>query len=88
MIVPGEPPNPINPPSGCVFHPRCPRATDICRTEEPPLARYPNGHLAACHHPLNVTGEEIAAAQKDPSSPLTSGDTLPAAAEANGATGA
>ena len=41
VVVSGEPPNPINPPSGCVFHPRCPRATDICREVEPPLARYP-----------------------------------------------
>ena len=47
IVVGGEPPNPIDPPSGCVFHPRCPRATDICREVEPPLARYPNGHLAA-----------------------------------------
>ena len=51
VVVSGEPPNPIDPPSGCVFHPRCPRATDICREVEPPLARYPSGHLAACHHP-------------------------------------
>ena len=41
IVVSGEPPNPIDPPSGCVFHPRCPRATDICREIEPPLARYP-----------------------------------------------
>jgi peptide/nickel transport system ATP-binding protein len=88
VVVPGEPPNPIDPPSGCVFHPRCPRATDICRTEEPPLARYPNGHLAACHHPLNVTAEEMAATEKDPSSPLSCCDQLPAAAEGNGAPGA
>jgi oligopeptide/dipeptide ABC transporter ATP-binding protein len=76
-VVPGEPPNPINPPSGCVFHPRCPRATDICKTIEPPLARYANGHLAACHHPLSVTPEEIASAERDPSSPLSAGDVLP-----------
>ncbi len=69
-MVSGEPPNPIDPPSGCVFHPRCPRATDICREVEPPLARYPNGHLAACHHPMNVTAEEIKAAVKDETSPL------------------
>ncbi|HEY1274626.1 MAG TPA: oligopeptide/dipeptide ABC transporter ATP-binding protein, partial [Thermoleophilaceae bacterium] len=69
IVVSGEPPNPINPPSGCVFHPRCPRATEICREIEPPLARYPNGHLAACHHPMSVTADEIAAATKDPSSP-------------------
>ena len=88
IVVSGEPPNPINPPSGCVFHPRCPRATDICEKVEPPLARYPNGHLAACHHPLSVSAEEIAAAEKDPASPLSSGDELPGAAEGNGAPGA
>ena len=55
VVVSGEPPNPIDPPSGCVFHPRCPRATDICREVEPPLTRYPSGHLAACHHPMNVS---------------------------------
>ena len=84
-VVSGEPPNPINPPSGCVFHPRCPRATDICKEVEPPLARYANGHIAACHHPINVTAEEISAAEKDPSSPLTSGDELPDRAEASSA---
>jgi oligopeptide/dipeptide ABC transporter ATP-binding protein len=87
IVVSGEPPNPISPPSGCVFHPRCPRATEICRTEEPPLSRYPNGHLAACHHPLNVSAEEMSAAERDPSSPLSAGDTPPDAAEGNGAPG-
>ena len=79
-VVSGEPPNPIDPPSGCVFHPRCPHATDICRTVEPPLAEYPGGHLAACHHPRNVTAEEIAAAKRSPSSPLSAGDEMPTAA--------
>jgi oligopeptide/dipeptide ABC transporter ATP-binding protein len=74
IVVSGEPPNPINPPDGCVFHPRCPRASDVCRTVEPPLMRYPGGHLAACHHPLNVSAEETAAAVKDPSSPLAAFD--------------
>ena len=80
IVVSGEPPNPINPPTGCVFHPRCPRATEICREVEPPLARYPNGHLAACHHPMNVSAEEIAAVTKDETSPLSCGDELPSAA--------
>ena len=83
IVVSGEPPNPIDPPTGCVFHPRCPRATDICREIEPPLARYPNGHLAACHHPLNVSAEEIKGAVKDPASPLSAGDELPSASEAS-----
>jgi oligopeptide/dipeptide ABC transporter ATP-binding protein len=85
IVVSGEPPNPIDPPSGCVFHPRCPRATDVCREVEPPLTRYSNGHLAACHHPMNVTGEEIKAAVKDETSPASCGDHLPAASEGNGA---
>jgi oligopeptide/dipeptide ABC transporter ATP-binding protein len=84
IVVSGEPPNPIDPPSGCVFHPRCPRATQICREVEPPLARYRGGHLAACHHPLNVSPEEIKAAVKDPTSPLSAGDNLPAPSEGNG----
>ncbi|MGI9357134.1 MAG: ABC transporter ATP-binding protein [Rhizobiaceae bacterium] len=44
----GEIPDPINPPSGCVFHPRCPIAVDRCRTEAPEL-RQLDGHRAACH---------------------------------------
>jgi peptide/nickel transport system ATP-binding protein len=84
IVVSGEPPNPINPPTGCVFHPRCPRATDICREVEPPLVRYPNGHLAACHHPLNVSPEEIQQAERDDTSPLSCGDTMPAPAAGNG----
>jgi len=79
IVVSGEPPNPIDPPSGCVFHPRCPRSTDVCREIEPPLVRYPNGHLAACHHPMSVSPEEIRAATKDPSSPLSAGEELPGA---------
>ena len=80
MVVKGEPPNPIDPPSGCVFHPRCPRATNICREVEPPLTAYSGGHSAACHHPLNVTSGELAAAERSPASPLSAGDQLPSAA--------
>jgi peptide/nickel transport system ATP-binding protein len=85
LVVGGEPPNPIDPPSGCVFHPRCPRATDICREAEPPLARYRNGHLAACHHPMSVSPGEIEATTKDPSSPLSSSDELPRSPQTGGA---
>jgi oligopeptide/dipeptide ABC transporter ATP-binding protein len=77
IVVSGEPPNPINPPSGCVFHPRCPRATQVCREVEPPLVSYPNGHLAACHHPLNVSDAEIRGCEKDPCSPASAGDLMP-----------
>jgi oligopeptide/dipeptide ABC transporter ATP-binding protein len=80
IVVSGEPPNPIDPPPGCVFHPRCPRATEICKRVEPPLVSYPNGHLAACHHPLNVSDDEIRGAERSDQSPLSAGDELPEAA--------
>jgi oligopeptide transport system ATP-binding protein len=54
IVLEGDVPSPINPPSGCRFHPRCRYATDICKQLEPPLVDYGRGHLAACHHPLNV----------------------------------
>jgi oligopeptide/dipeptide ABC transporter ATP-binding protein len=76
-IVAGEPPNPVAPPPGCRFHTRCPHATDICRNVEPPLAEYPGGHLAACHHPQNVTPAEVNGAGRSPLSPLTAGEQLP-----------
>jgi len=76
-VVSGEPPNPIAPPSGCRFHTRCPRATEVCANAEPPLAEYAGGHLAACHHPLNVSPAEIAAASRSPFSPLSAGALMP-----------
>jgi oligopeptide transport system ATP-binding protein len=47
--LPGEVPSPVNPPSGCAFHPRCPYAKDICRSIEPPLEKGTGGHAVACH---------------------------------------
>ncbi len=49
IILDGDVPSPANPPSGCVFHPRCRYAEDICTREEPPLEEISNGHVAACH---------------------------------------
>jgi peptide/nickel transport system ATP-binding protein len=49
VILPGDVPSPINPPSGCTFHPRCPYAEDRCRREQPPLVAGPGGHAVACH---------------------------------------
>ena len=59
-ILEGDVPSPSNPPPGCRFHTRCPRATDVCAVEEPPLADFGNDHFAACHHPLHGSPEDVA----------------------------
>ena len=46
----GEPPSPLDPPPGCHFHTRCPRATALCRTEAPPPETVAAGHVVRCHH--------------------------------------
>ena len=48
-VVAGEPPSPVNPPSGCRFHPRCPYSVDKCKTEEPKLIEVESNHFVACH---------------------------------------
>ena len=53
IVLAGDVPSPITPPSGCRFHPRCRYATDVCRSTEPPLVPHRGyEHVAACHHPL------------------------------------
>jgi peptide/nickel transport system ATP-binding protein len=54
IILHGEIPSPANPPSGCVFHTRCPRRLDsgICESTEPPLAEVEPGHFMRCHIPV------------------------------------
>ena len=52
IVLEGEVPSPIDPPSGCRFHPRCRYATEICSATRPPLADFGGGRFAACHHPL------------------------------------
>jgi oligopeptide transport system ATP-binding protein len=49
MILPGEVPNPLNPPSGCRFHPRCPQAMPQCQTQEPVWKEVGSGRYTACH---------------------------------------
>ncbi len=47
-VLMGDVPSPINPPSGCYFHPRCPMAMDKCKLEYPPLKEVSPGHKVAC----------------------------------------
>jgi peptide/nickel transport system ATP-binding protein len=57
ILLTGDVPSPINPPSGCRFHTRCWKATEVCKVTEPPLVVLETGHQVACHHPENVPDE-------------------------------
>jgi oligopeptide/dipeptide ABC transporter ATP-binding protein len=62
IILSGDVPSPINPPSGCRFHPRCPKAQDLCGQQEPALETKPGdpaAHQTACHFPVQA-GETLA----------------------------
>lgn len=58
--VRGEVPSPLDPPSGCRFRTRCPRARSICADSEPVLRDFDTGHVAACHFPLREPTKEVA----------------------------
>jgi oligopeptide/dipeptide ABC transporter ATP-binding protein len=71
VVLEGDVPSPINPPSACRFHPRCPRFVQgHCDVEEPLLRSFTNGHFAACHYPLErwpLSEEEFRHAKLAPS---------------------
>jgi len=66
ILLTGDVPSPVNPPAGCRFHPRCPKAQDLCATQEPALETKdgdPPTHKAACHFPV-TEGEVLARADR------------------------
>jgi peptide/nickel transport system ATP-binding protein len=60
-VLQGEPPSPIDPPSGCRFRTRCPNATELCAREEPLPQQVAADHEVCCHYPLTITRREPAA---------------------------
>ena len=78
IVLEGDVPNPINPPSGCVFHPRCPRFHEgVCDVEDPPVASFGHGHEAKCFYPLErwpLTAEEM---RRRPSSQVAAEAAVP-----------
>jgi len=81
IILQGDVPSPIDPPPGCPFHPRCPKAQfPTCREVVPALRDMGDGHLAACHFPLTGPGDLLAAVRS-----VSEATTSEAAAEAGAA---
>lgn len=60
VLLEGDMPSPVDPPSGCRFHTRCPYATDLCKQEVPQMKEVEPGHWVACHHPLKESQGVIA----------------------------
>lgn len=65
ISIPGTPPDLLNPPVGCRFAERCPFATDLCRSEAPPLAEVGPDRLSACHYPDKVEEFRVIAARNE-----------------------
>ena len=69
VAVRGELPSPLQPPSGCRFRTRCPRAQDLCARETPVLRPFGPEHVAACHFPLQPPVQDIPRSERVPPAP-------------------
>jgi peptide/nickel transport system ATP-binding protein len=63
IVLQGDVPSPIEPPSGCRFHTRCPFATDVCKTVQPKWEEIGGGHFVACHHWRELPSKQQADAE-------------------------
>ena len=81
VAVRGELPSPINPPSGCRFRTRCPLAQEKCAEVVPPLRRFGDEHMAACHFPLQPPLEGEKATAEDSRAATEAGKTINAEGE-------
>jgi oligopeptide transport system ATP-binding protein len=81
IVLEGDVPSPVNPPSACNFHPRCPRFVEgHCDVDDPPLYPFGNGHVAACHYPLErwpMGADEIRRAGAPVQAPQSTEEPLP-----------
>jgi oligopeptide/dipeptide ABC transporter ATP-binding protein len=69
VAVRGELPSPLQPPSGCRFRTRCPRAQDLCARETPELRPFGPEHVAACHFPLQPPMQDVPRSERAPPAP-------------------
>jgi peptide/nickel transport system ATP-binding protein len=74
ILLQGDVPSPISPPSGCRFHTRCWKATEVCKTQEPPLLELRPGQRVACHHPENAEGVTVPSARESVEVSITKRD--------------
>jgi oligopeptide transport system ATP-binding protein len=58
LVLEGDVPSPIDPPSGCHFHTRCPWSTHVCDVDDPVLEELEDSHVVACHHPRNLAEQK------------------------------
>ncbi|MFF3605659.1 dipeptide ABC transporter ATP-binding protein [Streptomyces sp. NPDC002463] len=81
ILLKGDVPSPIAPPAGCRFHTRCWKATEVCKTQEPPLLELRPGQRVACHHPENAEAVTIPSARESVEVTITKAPETPEAPE-------